>query len=78
MPGRTLRGTPRKRAPRGANRDAILQAARKAPRGAVASQLAREAGVGRVSAYQVLGRLEADGLVRKVEQPGAPTLYVAS
>jgi hypothetical protein len=76
--GRTASGAPRKRAPRGANRDAILAAVRRRGGGAVASELARTAGVGRVSAYQVLGRLEGEGLVRKVERPGAPTLYVAA
>ena len=64
-----------KRAPRGANRDAILGALRGRGRGTVASELAKLSGVGRVSSYQVLTRLEKEGLVRRREQPSGPALY---
>jgi hypothetical protein len=71
------RGGRQRRAPRGANRAAMLEAVRSHPQGAVVSELARRAGVGRVSAYQVLGGLEREGLVRKRERAGGPALYVA-
>ena len=64
-----------KRAPRGANREAILDALRRRGRGTVASELAKLSGVGRVSSYQVLTRLEKEGAVRRVEQPTGPALY---
>jgi hypothetical protein len=63
------------RAPRGANRDAILAALRRRGRGTVASELAKLSGVGRVSSYQVLTRLEKEGMVRRREQPTGPALY---
>jgi hypothetical protein len=69
------RGGAGKRAPRGANRDAILGALRGRGRGTVASELAKLSGVGRVSSYQVLTRLEKEGLVRRREQPTGPALY---
>ena len=72
---RPARGGPGKRAPRGANRDAILGALRGRGRGTVASELAKLSGVGRVSSYQVLTRLEKEGLVRRREQPTGPALY---
>lgn len=65
----------RKRAPRGANRDAVLAALRSKPSGASARELATSAGVGRVSTYQVLGRLESEGLVSRKERGEGPALY---
>lgn len=64
-----------KRAPRGANRDAVLAALRSKPSGASARELATSAGVGRVSTYQVLGRLESEGLVNRKERGEGPALY---
>lgn len=69
------RGGARKRAPRGANSDAILGALRSLGKGTVASEVAKRSGVGRVSSYQVLGRLEQEGLVRRTEQANGPALY---
>jgi sugar-specific transcriptional regulator TrmB len=65
----------RKRAPRGANREAILAALRGRRGGTSASELAKRAGVGRVSSYQVLTGLEREGLVRRDEQSSGPALY---
>ena len=66
----------RRRAARGANRDAILAVLGASKNGAAASELARRAGVGRVSSYQVLSRLEHEGLARRKERASGPALYL--
>jgi hypothetical protein len=74
-PARRRATASRKRAPRGANRDAVLAALRSRPAGSSARELATRAGVGRVSTYQVLGRLESEGLVSRKERGDGPALY---
>jgi hypothetical protein len=64
-----------KRAARGANREAVLKALKDRRSGVGASELAKRAGVGRVSTYQILGHLEREGLVRRQRQASGPALY---
>jgi len=62
------------RAPRGANREAVLRALEERP-GASASELATASGVARPALYGVLNRLIEAGEVAKEELPGGATGY---
>ena len=62
------------RAPRGANREAVLRALEERP-GASASELATASGVARTALYGVLNRLIEAGEVAKEELPGGATGY---
>jgi hypothetical protein len=62
------------RAPRGANREALLRALEERP-GASASELATASGVARAVLYGVLNRLIEAGEVAKEELPGGATGY---
>jgi hypothetical protein len=62
------------RAPRGANREAVLRALEERP-GASASELATSSGVARTALYGVLNRLIEAGQVAKEELPGGATGY---
>jgi sugar-specific transcriptional regulator TrmB len=62
------------RAPRGANREAVLRALEERP-GASASELAAASGVGRAALYPLLSRLAERGEVTKEELPGGATGY---
>jgi hypothetical protein len=62
------------RAPRGANREAVLRALEERP-GASASELATASGVARTALYSVLNRLIEAGEVAKEELPGGTTGY---
>ncbi|MDE3070583.1 MAG: hypothetical protein KGJ43_07630 [Acidobacteriota bacterium] len=75
-PARVRAGS-RKRAPRGANRDAVLAVLRASSTGMSAREVAIGSGVGRVSTYQVLGRLEGEKLVRHKDRKDGPALYSA-
>ena len=70
-------GRPRKRAPRGANRDAVLRAVRDHP-AATSAELASASGVGRNTLYALLARLVKDGLLQTVKLPGGRTGYSLS
>lgn len=63
-----------RRAPRGANREAVLRALEERP-GASASELATASGVARTALYGVLNRLIEAGEVAKEELPGGATGY---
>jgi IclR helix-turn-helix domain len=78
-PARSAAPAPRRRpaeprAPRGANRDAVLRALEERP-GASASELAAASGVARPVLYGVLNRLIEAGEVAKEELPGGATGY---
>jgi hypothetical protein len=62
------------RAPRGANREAVLRALEERS-GASASELAAASGVNRTVLYGVLNRLIEQGEVAKEELPGGATGY---
>jgi sugar-specific transcriptional regulator TrmB len=62
------------RAPRGANREAVLRALEERP-GASASELAAASGVDRTALYPLLSRLAERGEVSKEELPGGATGY---
>ncbi len=62
------------RAPRGANREAVLRALEERP-GASASELATASGVARTVLYGLLNRLIEAGEVAKEELPGGATGY---
>jgi hypothetical protein len=62
------------RAPRGANREAVLRVLEERP-GASASELAAASGVGRTALYPLLSRLAERGEVVKEELPGGATGY---
>lgn len=64
----------RQRAPRGANRAAILSALRERP-GASAGELADAAGLKRATAYNELSRLTGDGQVQRTPLPGGGSGY---
>jgi DNA-binding transcriptional ArsR family regulator len=76
---RAHRGDPRPRirAPRGANRAALLRAVGEGP-GASAGQLARASGVAPQTVYGLLRRLTDDGDVVRRELPGGGSGYAAS
>jgi hypothetical protein len=78
-PARAAAPAPRRRpaeprAPRGANREAVLRALEERP-GASASELAAASGVARPVLYGVLNRLIEAGEVAKEELPGGTTGY---
>ena len=56
------------RAPRGANRQAILQMLQTSSSEASVSDIVSATGVKRVTAYQVLGKLEAEGAITRREE----------
>lgn len=58
-----------KRAPRGANREAILQMLQTSSSEASVSDIVNATGVNRVTAYNILGKLEQEGAVTRREQP---------
>jgi hypothetical protein len=62
------------RAPRGANREAVLRALEERP-GASASELAAASGVDRTALYPLLSRLAERGEVVKEQLPGGATGY---
>jgi hypothetical protein len=62
------------RAPRGANREAVLRALEERP-GASASELAAASGVDRTALYPLLNRLAERGEVTKEQLPGGATGY---
>jgi hypothetical protein len=64
----------RRRAPRGANRDAVLRAVSERP-GASAAELSSASGVAANAVYVQLGRLVADGIVVKRELPSGRSGY---
>jgi DNA-binding transcriptional ArsR family regulator len=65
------------RAPRGANRQAVLAAVRERP-GASAAELAAVSGVERTALYGVLRRLLQDGLIDTRELPTGRTGYTTA
>ena len=67
----------RKRAPRGANRAAVLRAAEQRP-GASGAELAVASGVERNTLYALLARLVNDGELQKRELPTGKTGYALS
>ena len=67
-------GPPRKRAPRGANRDAVLRAVREQP-GATTAELASASGVDRNTLYALLARLVKDGVLQRSKPPGGRAGY---
>ena len=71
---RTGPAKPRERAPRGANRQAVLEAVRDRP-GASSAELAAVSGVERNALYGVLRRLVKDGEVHMRELPTGRTGY---
>jgi hypothetical protein len=64
----------RARAPRGANREAVLAVIRERP-GVTASELAAASGVSGGTLYSLLGRLSARGELAKRDLPGGQTGY---
>jgi MarR family len=64
----------RPRAPRGANRAAVLRALEERP-GASASELAAASGVDRTALYPLLSRLADRGEIIKEQLPGGATGY---
>ena len=72
-PPRTAK-TARKRAPRGANRTAILAAVHERP-GASAGELAVAAGIKRPVAYQLLAKLAGQGELVRKPLPGGASGY---
>ena len=70
-------GQPRKRAPRGANRDAVLRAVRVQP-GATSAELASASRVGRNTLYALLARLVKDGALQASKLPSGRTGYSLS
>ena len=70
-------GQPRKRAPRGANRDAVLVAVRAHP-GATSAELASASRVGRNTLYALLARLVKDGALQTAKLPSGRTGYTLS
>jgi sugar-specific transcriptional regulator TrmB len=73
-PAPTRRRPAQPRAPRGANREAVLRALEERP-GASASELAAASGVDRTALYPLLSRLAERGEVTKEELPGGHTGY---
>jgi MarR family len=73
-PARTRRRPAQPRAPRGANRVAVLRALEERP-GASASELAAASGVDRTALYPLLSRLADRGEVSKEQLPGGATGY---
>ena len=73
-PKPTRRRPAQTRAPRGANREAVLRALEERP-GASASELAAASGVDRTALYPLLSRLAERGEVVKEELPGGATGY---
>jgi DNA-binding transcriptional ArsR family regulator len=71
------RRPPRKRAPRGANRAALLRAIGERP-GASAGELARASGVAQPAVYALLRKLTDDGEVVRRELPSGRSGYAAS
>jgi sugar-specific transcriptional regulator TrmB len=63
-----------KRAPRGANREAILKAVDERP-GASATELAEVTKISRPVAYNTLAKLVEQGALEKTELPGGQTGY---
>jgi cell division septum initiation protein DivIVA len=70
-------GQPRKRAPRGANRDAVLRAVRAQP-GATSAELASASRVGRNTLYALLARLVNEGALQTSKLPSGRTGYSLS
>ena len=62
------RASPRRRAPRGANRDAILGAVSQRP-AASAAEVADATGIARATVTSTLSKLVADGVLDRVELP---------
>jgi hypothetical protein len=73
-PRRTEPTKPRERSPRGANREAVLQAVRERP-GASSAEIAAVSGVEQHTLYGVLRRLVRDGEVQTRELPTGRTGY---
>jgi sugar-specific transcriptional regulator TrmB len=63
-----------KRAPRGANREALLQAVEERP-GASATELADVTKISRAVTYNTLAKLVEQGRLEKTELPGGQTGY---
>ncbi len=70
-------GAPRRRAPRGQNRERVVSAVQARP-GATAADIARASGVGRAVVYNLLSRLVASGELEKEALPGGGTGYALS
>jgi DNA-binding transcriptional ArsR family regulator len=64
------RTRPAKRAPRGANRDAILALVRERP-GVTTGEIAHATGIARSTVSPTLARLAGAGLIERVELPGS-------
>jgi hypothetical protein len=75
--GRSARSRPRKRAPRGANRTAVLSVVEARP-GATSGEIAEAAGVDRKVLYGLLRALVARGELRKEELPAGMTGYAVA
>jgi hypothetical protein len=71
---RRTSGQPRKRAPRGANRDALLRALGEHP-GATSAELASASGVDRNTLYALLARLVKAGELHSSKLPSGRTGY---
>ncbi len=67
----------RKRAPRGANREAVLRALRQRP-GASSAEIAAVSGVERNTLHALLARLIRDGELEKRALPSGSTGYVVT
>jgi len=63
------RASKRDRAPRGANREAILSLVRERP-GATAREIAQATGIARTTVASTVTRLAAEGALERSEQPG--------
>jgi Fic family protein len=77
LPGQrttTRRGSTRKRAPRGANREAVLRVVSERP-GVTAAELAAASGVERNTLYALLATLTKRGELERHELPGGKTGY---
>ena len=73
--GRTSRPSkPRKRAPRGANRQAVLRAVQERP-GSTSAELAAASGVEPNTLYGLLSRLVKDGTLQTSKLPTGRTVY---
>ena len=71
---RAPRKSTRARAPRGANREAILNAVNERP-GVTAATIADVTKISRAVTYNTLAKLVTQGLIEKTELPGGQTGY---
>ena len=75
--GRTGSGVQRRRAARGANRDAVLRVINERP-GITVNELSTASGVARNTLYPLLRVLTERGEIRRRELPGGQTGYASS